>query len=219
MTFTQTNGPTSLKALRLWPGVVLAIVLVLGRYVIPAIAPEAEIFSLPLGLIAIFAGMLSAVGIVVWWMFFSRAPWSERLGAIILMIIAVVALKPIVHVSIRTGNMGYMLIFYSIPILSLAIVVWAVATRRLSDGIRRASLVAAILLASVPFTLIRTAGVSGTGAELHWRWTPTPEERLLAQANGRAVAVAPPPAPAAASRPTEPATPAAPELPAAKVGR
>ena len=168
MTFTQTNGPTSLKALRLWPGVVLAIVLVFGRYVIPAIAPEAEIFSLPLGLIALFAGMLSAVGIVVWWMFFSRAPWSEHLGAIILMIIAVVALKPIVHVSVRTGNMGYMLIFYSVPILSLAIVVWAVATRfRISDGIRRASLVAAILLASMPFVLIRTAGVSGTGAELH----------------------------------------------------
>ena len=43
--------------------------------------------------------------------------------------------------------MGYMLIFYSIPILSLALVVWAVATRRLSDGTRRVSLVVAILLA------------------------------------------------------------------------
>ncbi len=217
MTFTQTNGPTSRKALRLWPGVVLAIALVLGRYVTPAFAPEAEIFSLPLGMIALFAGMLSAVGIVVWWMFFSRAPWSERLGAIILMIVAVVALKPIVHVSVRTGNMGYMLIFYSVPILSLAIVVWAVATRRLSDGIRRASLVAAILLASMPFVLIRTAGVSGTGAELHWRWTPTPEERLLAQAKDEPVAVAPPMAPAPVEHPKEPVDSRRAELPASKV--
>jgi outer membrane protein assembly factor BamB len=228
MTIDPINEPTSRRPLRLWPGVGFAIVLVLGRYVIAAIAPEVEIFSLPLGMIALFAGMLSAVGIVVWWMFFSRALWSERLGAIMLMIIAVVALKPIVHVSVRTGNMGYMLIFYSVPILSLAIVVWAVATRCLSDGIRRASLVAAILLASVPFTLIRTAGVSGTGAELHWRWTPTPEERLLAQAKDEPVAVTPrsapapveiakepPPAPRPADTPAAVGKPA--EVPAAPV--
>jgi outer membrane protein assembly factor BamB len=205
------------KPLRLWPGVVFAIVLVLGRYVIPAIAPEAEIFSLPLGLIGIFAGMLAALGIILWWMFFSRAPWTERLGAVILMIIAVVALKPIVHVSVRTGNMGYMLIFYSIPILSLAIAVWAVATRRLSDPIRHASLVAAIVLASVPFAVIRTAGVSGTGAELHWRWTPTPEERLLAKAKDEPVAVALPAVPAPAEPAEAPKEPiATPKRPAAK---
>ncbi len=191
----HTNQLPSRKPLRLWPGVAFAIVLIVGRYVIPVIAPpEAEIFSLPLGLIAMFAGMLAAVGILAWWLFFSRAPWSERLGAIILMAIAVVALKPIVDVSVRTGNMGYMLIFYSIPILSLAIVVWAVATRRLPDGLRRVSLVAAMVLAAVPFALIRTAGVSGTGAELHWRWTPTPEDRLLAEAKDEPVAVVPPPA-------------------------
>jgi hypothetical protein len=90
----------------LWPGVAFAIVLVLGRYVVPFIAPDAEIFSLPLGVIAVFAGMLSAIGIIVWWMFLSRAPWSERLGAIILMIVAVFAMRPIVHESIQGGNMG-----------------------------------------------------------------------------------------------------------------
>jgi outer membrane protein assembly factor BamB len=201
MKVNQNSESNSRKPLRLWPGVALAIVLVLGRYVIPVFAPEAEIFSLPLGLIAIFAGMLSAVGIVIWWIFLSRAPWSERLGAVTLMILAVIALKPIVHISVRTGNMGYMLYIYSVPILSLAIVAWAVATHRLSDGIRRVSLVAAILLASVPFTLIRTAGVSGTGAELHWRWTPTPEERLLAEAKDEPVAVAPPSAPPSAPPP------------------
>jgi outer membrane protein assembly factor BamB len=208
MTINQTNELNRRKPLRLWPGIVFAIVLVTGRYVAPLIVPDVEIFAIPLGIIAMFAGMLAAVGIVVWWMFFSRAPWSERLGAVILMIIAVVALKPLVHVSVRTGNMGYMLIFYSVPILALAIVVWAAASRRFSDGIRRASLVAAILLASVPFVLIRTAGVSGTGAELHWRWTPTPEERLLVQAKDKPEPVAPTPAPtppaAAAPQPEVP---------------
>jgi len=60
----------------------------------------------------------------------------------------------------------------------------------------------------VPFVLIRTAGVSGTGAELHWRWTPTPEERLLVQAKDKPEPVAPTPAPtppaAAAPQPEVP---------------
>jgi outer membrane protein assembly factor BamB len=96
------------------------------------------------------------------------------------------------------------LVLYSVPILSLAIVVWAVATVRLSNPVRRASLVMVILLASVPFVLIRTAGVIGAGSELHWRWTPTPEERLLAQAGERADTAPPASAPAATEAPTEP---------------
>ena len=217
----QTNELRPRKPLRLWPGVVFAIVLVLGRYVVPFIVPEEiEIFGLPLGLVAIFGGMLAAVGILLWWVFFSRAAWSERLAAIALIVVAVIVLKPLVHVSVQTGNMGYMLYFYAPPILALAIVAWAVVTRHLVGGARLASLIGAIVLASVPFVLIRTAGVSGTGAELHWRWTPTPEERLLAQAKDEPVAAAPPPAPAPAPPPAEiPAPkveekPPAPEAPA-----
>ena len=73
-------------------------------------------------------------------------------------------------------------VVYSIPLLGLALVVWAVATRGLSDSARRAALAAAIVLACVPWTLVRTAGSFGAGSEFHWRWTPTPEQRLLAQA-------------------------------------
>jgi outer membrane protein assembly factor BamB len=210
----QTYTSTGRKSLRLWPGVIFATVLVLGRYVVPLVVPdEIEIWSLPLGLVAIFAGMLSAVGIVVWWMFFSRAPWLERIAAVVLMVAAVVVLKPLVHVSVRTGNMGYMLYFYAPPILALAVVVWAVATRHLSAGVRRVSLVAAILLASVPFVLIRTAGVSGTGAQLHWRWTPTPEDRLLAEANDERLS---PPLAAAEATPAS-VDPDPAEPPAAKI--
>ena len=175
--------PMARKPLRLWPGVIIAIVLGLVRYGLPLIAPDAEVFGLPLVLIAIFGGMLGAVAIVVWWLFFSRAPWAERVGALVLMIVAVYATRLIIHESIRGGMMGGLLFIYSVPVLGLALVVWAVATRRLSAGVRRVSLVAAILLACAPWTLLRTAGSLGAGSEFHWRWTPTPEQRLLAQAN------------------------------------
>src|SRR5262249_19220200 len=61
------------------------------------------------------------------------------------------------------------------------LVAWASAAQYLSHGLRRASLVFAILSACAVFTLLRTGGIMGTGSDLHWRWTPTPEERLLAQ--------------------------------------
>ena len=90
------------------------------------------------------------------------------------------------------------MLFYisSIPFLSLALVAWAVATRHLTDGVRRLSMVAAIVLACAPWTMVRTAGVGGSGSEFHWRWTPTPEQRLLAQTGGEPEPLPPPPAPA-----------------------
>src|SRR5437660_921528 len=65
--------------------------------------------------------------------------------------------------------------------------------------------VAAIVLASSVFTLVRTGGITGDGvSDLHWRWTKTPEQRLLARggdeplAPARAEPAALPPAPKAA---------------------
>ncbi len=183
MNTSQSDSSTSQKPLRVWPGVVIAIALTLLRYIAPLIAPDAELYSTPLALIAVLGGMLFAVAIIVWWLFFSRAPWAERIGAIVLMIVAVFATRFIVHESIKGGMMGMMLGLYAIPIMTLALVIWAVATRRLAVGPRRGSLVAVILLVCVPWTLVRTAGLIGGGSEFHWRWTPTPEQLLLAQAN------------------------------------
>jgi outer membrane protein assembly factor BamB len=153
---------------------------------------------------AIFLGLV----IVVWWLFFSRAPWSERLGAIAVMVVAVAATSLVVHPSISNGMMGMMLYLYSIPVLSLALVAWAVATRGLSTERRRASMAAAIVIACGTLMLIRTDGVSGEGdSDIHWRWTPTAEERLLAQAGDARVA---PSAPAAAPEPEKMAEPGVP---------
>jgi outer membrane protein assembly factor BamB len=206
MTITPTNKQTPRKPLRLWPGVVIAIVLVLARYVVPLFAPDdAELFSMPLGILAIFVGMASAMAIVGWWLFFSRAYWSERVGAIILAIVALFATLRLVDKSIAGGMMGVMLFVYSIPVLGLALVVWAVATRRLADGARRVWMVVAILLACVPWTLVRTAGESSDGSEFHWRWTATPEQRLLAQAGDEPKPIPTPPA--TAEIPKEPIAP------------
>src|SRR6476660_5096860 len=122
-------------------------------------------------------------------MFLSRAPWVERVGALLLMVIAPIGTKFIVHKSIAGGGMGMLIYILVVPMLSLALVAWSVACRRLSAGPRRAALVAAILLACGVFTLIRTGGLTADFKnDLHWRWTKTPEERLLAQAGDEPLA-------------------------------
>jgi hypothetical protein len=72
---------------------------------------------------------------------------------------------------------------YAIPVLFVAFVTWAVATRHLSDRIRTATLVATIVVACGAWLLVRQDGVNGDhDADFGWRWAASPEERLLAQA-------------------------------------
>jgi outer membrane protein assembly factor BamB len=180
----------AIKPLRLWPGVVVVILQWLLRFGVPVVVPEATLFGM-------LAGIAGGLAIVLWWLFLSRAPWSERLGAIILMIVALFATSRIVHESIATGAMGMLLPLLAIPVLSLALVAWAVASRRLSEGPRRAAMVATILLACGVWTLVRTGGVTGNfNSDLKWRWAKTPEERLLAQSGNGPAAL--PSAPAGA---------------------
>lgn len=180
----QTSEPRSRKPLRLWPGVAAAVLLVLGRFVVPILIPEAMLYGL-------LAGLVGLLAIVVWWIFFSRAPWVERLGAIALIIVAVIATSRIIHISLSNGSMGYLFYVLVVPILWVALVVWAVASRGLSNNLRRASLVIVILLTCGAFTLIRTGGLTANfDNDFHWRWSRTPEERLLAQAADEQAALA-----------------------------
>src|SRR2546427_13104370 len=99
--------------------------------------------------------------------------------------VALFATPRIIHQSIATGMMGMMFVIYVIPLLSLAFVAWAVASRRLSSGPRRASMVAAILLGCGVLALVRTGGITGDAdSDFHWRWGQTPEGRLLGRGRG-----------------------------------
>src|SRR6266498_438464 len=129
MTPSPTVKPTPRKPLRLWPGVVAAVLLLLVRFVVPSVVPGTM-------MVGVLGGLAGALAIIVWWLFFSRAPWSERLGAIALIVISVVVTKRVVHPSIAGGMMGMMLPIFSLPALSLALVVAAAAGRRLSSGPR-----------------------------------------------------------------------------------
>ena len=108
MSTAQPVEPTPRKPLRLWPGVVAVLLQWLVRFGGPVVAPDAIAF-------AIIGGVLGGVAVVLWWLFFSRAPWSERLGAIVLMTVALFATSRIVDESIATGAMGMLFPILAIP--------------------------------------------------------------------------------------------------------
>ncbi len=193
MAVTEIDGPKLRKPLRLWPGVVIVALQWLLRFGVPAVEPDA----LELG---VYAGFFGGGAIVLWWLLFSRAPWSERVGGVVLMLAALYATSLVVHESIATGAMGMLFFILAIPVLSLAFVVWAVAARGLTGGARWATMAAAIALACGVWALARTGGLTGNfDNDLVWRWTETPEERLLARAGEDPV---PPPRPSLPPVPT-----------------
>jgi outer membrane protein assembly factor BamB len=177
----NTIGPIEQKRLRLWPGVVIVILQWLVRFVLPVFVPGATAY-------AFIGGLLGGLALVIWWAFFSRSNRLERWGSIVLMILALGVTTLILDKSIKTAMMGMMFIFYSIPVLSLAFVIWTVASRNLSDASRRSTMIATIVLASGFWVLLRTNGMTGEGHQyFSWRWVKTAEERLMAQTNDKLI--------------------------------
>jgi outer membrane protein assembly factor BamB len=186
---------TSPASLRLWPGVVLVVVQWLLWLVLPMVSHDLAMYGF-------MGGILFGPLVFAWWLFFSRAPWLERIAMLAVMPVAVYITSFFVDRSISNGLMGRMLPVFSVPALSLALVAGLVLARHRSVTIRRAMTVVAIFIACGAFTLIRTGGISGeVDADIHWRWTTTPEQRLLAQEERFAPAPAPAPT-VAESRPT-----------------
>src|SRR5580700_6267915 len=69
VTNAHTDDPAPQKPLRLWPGVVIVVLQSLAWIVLPWLVPDARLYGV---LIGVFGGGLA---VLVWWLFFSRAPW------------------------------------------------------------------------------------------------------------------------------------------------
>ena len=183
------------RPLRLWPGTAAAAVVIIGLLITAALPVAAE-YSLIAAAVGVFA-------IILWWLFFSRAPWLERIGALVLMAVAMAAIRPVVHASIAGGAQGGLQYILSMLPISLLLVAWAAGTRHLSTPARRAAMAVAILAGSTSVALLRTDGIGGAAMlQLRWRWTPTAEERLLAEVKDDPIA--PPARPEPIAEPVAP---------------
>jgi hypothetical protein len=131
MTTLKAGERSPRRSLRLWPGVVAVVVLGLARFGVKAVIPGFKGFAL---------GMQWALGaalaVVLWWLFFSRARWFDRVGAIVLIIGGLSGTWYLRHES-----MGPAWLFaYVLPILCFAFVAWAAASHGLANGPRRVTM-------------------------------------------------------------------------------
>src|SRR5688572_16561672 len=201
MTSIQTGEQDPQQLLRVWPGVVAVVLQWVFRFGVKELFPGIQGFGY-----AVIGSLAFFLVIIAWWTFFSRARWKERLAALALMAGAVAATWFLKHDSMWLQ----WLFAYAVPVLSLAFVTWAVATRRLSNQVRHATMAATILLACGAWLFFRQDGINGDhNATFGWRWRPSAEERLLAQQpNTASTAPAPEPVatPATAQPVASPAT-------------
>ena len=173
------------KPIRWWPGVVIVTLQWLAWFVLPRIIPSAVFIGL-------LGGVIGGLALIVWWLFFSRAPWLERIGALVLIVVAVIGTKRLVHESISGGAMGMLLYVLAIPIFSMLLVAWATVTSRFSTATRRLALFATVALGCALFMVVRTGGLTAEfDNDVHWRWSKTPEQRMLAQSTNESAAAPP----------------------------
>lgn len=171
MKSAQNNNSNQQLSLRLWPGVAAVALLWLGRIGLKLAIPGFDGFKWGMMTAVLFSGV-----ILLWWVFFSRAHWVERLGGVVLLGGTLAATTQLTHES-----MGPLwLLGYAIPVLALAFVLWAVLTRDLPDTTRRLALVATVVVACSFWLLLRANGINGDhDADFAWRWTETSEEQAL----------------------------------------
>ena len=174
MTFAQ-SGDSPKKLLRVWPAIVLVLLQWISRFGVKAVVPGIEGFGQ-----AMMGSFAFTILLIIWWVFFSRARWKERFGALGLMVAALGTAWIFRHETMWV----LWLVGYAIPILALAFVLWAVLTRKLPDRVRYATMAATILIACLSWLLVRTDGINGDHvATFGWRWKASAEEQLLAQSN------------------------------------
>lgn len=188
------------KPLRMWPGVAAIILLFISRFGVKAIMPGFEGFMW-----AMEGTFACAVAILLWWLFFSRAAWVDRVGAIVL-ISAALGLAWL----LRHESMGLAWLFaYAAPFLLLAFVAGALAARNFPPARRRIMIAGAVAIGSMGWTLARMEGIDGDHrATFAWRWSATKEQALLSKPLPTPTVAAVEPAPSAPAAPKVEAEPA-----------
>lgn len=115
--------------------------------------------------------------ISVWWLFFSRVKLTIRLAIFAFAILCGVASWLLLDPTVLTP----IVVCWALPAICTAGVLWFTLTQGASALVNYGGLAAIIVLSWVPGPLVRMEGLAGNGAaDVYWRWSPTAEDRFLA---------------------------------------
>lgn len=166
-------APGAYRPLRIWPPIVLLGLMAVARFV-PTIIENgpANIWMIPA-----FGPVLGGLLIMVWWLIASRARWQERLIGFV----GVIAVATVTLLLLDPSMRGPGIMVITLPVGLAAFALGTIACSRVACFKRT---IVAVLAAACGFGFsiaLRADGLWGDFAVgLHWRWTPSAEERLLA---------------------------------------
>lgn len=170
--------PSQPRQLRLWPGVVILVL----QWAISQ-APNWLAPGTFMQFMGLFWGpILGALGLFIWWMFFSRIRWFDRiLGLLAIAVTGAITLF-LSDPTMRPMPMPMPWTMNALPTATTAFVVWLLLTRSLRMPLRLAGLWVVCLVGWGFWDLLRFDGVDGSFAVAwNWRWSPTPEQNYLAE--------------------------------------
>lgn len=169
----QASVPRPMRP-RVWP----VLILVAGYW-----ALQFTVGWLDLGFSAgFFTKFLASMALLplflLWWLFFSRVPIGERL----LGLGALVAVGGLATVFCDPSMRPIGLMFYASPLALTGWAIWLTLAGRTSPRVQCAGIAVLLVAVCGYFSLLRLDGVYGDQhADLSWRWSPTAEDRFLAQ--------------------------------------
>ncbi|HZZ79973.1 MAG TPA: hypothetical protein VFE62_15750, partial [Gemmataceae bacterium] len=139
--------------LRVWPAVLLLVLLVVAR-VSPYLAQE---MSFGLFMFAVNTPLVAGLGILLWWMFGSRATGRERwFGPL-----AVVAIGALCYFLLDPSLKGMGFFFYIVPTGMAALSLTLICLGRLRSDVRLWGALAAALVGFMGWDLVRSEGIWG----------------------------------------------------------
>ncbi|MFK8115277.1 MAG: PQQ-binding-like beta-propeller repeat protein [Rubripirellula sp.] len=159
--------------LRIWPVLVALLGMAATRYIPRLIEDE----SMMLVIVAVLGPVLFSLGILIWWLGFSRATIGERfIGLLGILVAAGITAA----VSDKT-MMGPALVLIMVPMGIAAFAIGVILCRKILS-FKRTWI--SLLLATLGFgftALLQSSGMWGNGRiDWQWRWEPTPEQMMLA---------------------------------------
>ncbi|MFL5340598.1 MAG: PQQ-binding-like beta-propeller repeat protein [Gemmataceae bacterium] len=184
LNYPHSSGPAATRPPRVWPPLLLLAMFWVAYSVLrwTELGVGAGFF----GFVILMGGwLIELLLIAVWWLGFSRVGRPERLLVVAAAVVGCAAAVALSHKSM------YQFMFMG-PGLPLVVTAWTlvlVVARSWPAGLRRAALVAALVVSWSAFPLLRTEGLGGDMQfALNWRWTPTAEQVYLAQRSGEPLA-------------------------------
>ena len=167
------TAPAKVRSLRVWPALLLVALMIGARYG-PAFLEGGLSTYL---MIAVLGPVLGALLLVIWWVTASRATGKERLFGFLGLIGSLTVTFLLVDPTLR----GPGTINVTAPMGMMAFALGVTLLRRHRPALRTGI---GLLLAFAGFgfsLLLRNEGMTGDYAMgLHWRWSKTPEDLMLA---------------------------------------